>query len=489
LEALYRGYLRNPVKRTAFLPEHIKLWWAGAPGFDRKWVSTCAFALAASLAAGVVLFSSQMRLAGYLVGQKFQPPVAAESMAAFSVGEAAWFIGFFFLAAGALAVVLSGVCSGTRANTAWICLGAILILDLGRSDLPWIHYFDYQEKYSQNDVVDFLTKTKPYEQRVIGRLVPRRTGSSPSAGPFGQMYNFWLQNDFPANEIQCLDFAEMSRMPEMDDAYLLNFEIHATNDLFPAARLWELTGTRYFIYNARVSPLLNEYADPVKRRFQLRERYLIVPKVPGHFLEDYGDYSAIRFDNVIHDPNSLAAVRQHQIDESNATNAIIEFTHVLPRAKLFAHWETPPDGPATLATLLSTNFDPTQSVLLWTNTPVAQPPGDPNADAGSVEITDYHPKDIQLRAVAKLPAVLLLNEHFAPTWTVSVDHQPAALLRCNYIMRGVFLTPGQHTVEFSYHPSQTTLYVSLGGWAVGLLVAGYLIYIRKRNQPKSLRAQ
>ena len=160
--------------------------------------------------------------------------------------------------------------------------------------------------------------------------------------------------------------------------------------------------------------------------------------------------------------------------------AIIEYTHALPRAKLFAHWETPGSGETTLATLLSTNFVPAQSVLLWTNTPVAQAPGDPMADAGAVEITDYHPKDIKLRAVAKLPAVLLLNERFSPSWSVLVDRQPAGLLRCNYIMRGVFLTPGEHTVEFRYHTSLRTLCVSLGGWAAGMLLAGW-VFMRSRH--------
>jgi hypothetical protein len=477
-EALYRRYLRNPVKRAASLPGQFKLWWAGAAGFEKKWVAACALVLAASLAGAVVLCLSQERLADYLVRQKFPAPVAVR-MAASSAVEAAWFIGFFLVAAGSLAVILSGAWSGLRAKTAWICLGAILILDLGRSDLPWIHYYDYQEKYAQNDIVDFLTKTKPYEQRVIGRLEPRRSASALSMGAFGQMYNFWLQNDFPYHDIQCLDFAEMPRMQEMDDAYLRNFEVRSTNQLFPVARLWELTGTRYLIYDARVATLLNEYTHPVKRSFRVVERYLIAAKKTGQNMEDYGDYTVIRY---VPKPGRLPG--ETDPDLHSATNAIIEFDQALPRAKLYAHWETPPDGPATLATLASTNFDPAQSVLLWSNTPVAQAPGDPGADAGTVEITDYHPKIIKLRAVAKLPAVLLLNDRFVPSWSVSVDGHPAALLRCNYIMRGVFLTPGQHTVEFRFHAPQNTLYVSLGGWAAGLLVAGYLVYCGKSRKAK-----
>jgi hypothetical protein len=50
------------------------------------------------------------------------------------------------------------------------------------------------------------------------------------------------------------------------------------------------------------------------------------------------------------------------------------------------------------------------------------------------------------------------------------------MLRCNYIMRGVFLTPGEHTVEFRFHTSLKTLLFSLGGWAAGLLVAGWLAW-------------
>jgi len=35
-------------------------------------------------------------------------------------------------------------------------------------------------------------------------------------------------------------------------------------------------------------------------------------------------------------------------------------------------------------------------------------------------------------------------------WQVFVNGKPAELLRCNFIMRGVYLTPGAHTVEFKF---------------------------------------
>ena len=175
--------------------------------------------------------------------------------------------------------------------------------------------------------------------------------------------------------------------------------------------------------------------------------------------------------NSIEDAGDLTAV-----PDNNGTFVFIEFTNALPRAKLYSQWQSPINDNATLVTLISHEFDPQQTVLIAQNTPVEQPPGDPKVDPGTVSITDYQPKRVTLQANATTPAVLLLNDRIAPAWSVWVDQKPASLLRCNYIMRGVFLTPGEHTVEFRFRPSLTPLYLSLCAWGVGILTAGYLIY-------------
>jgi hypothetical protein len=73
------------------------------------------------------------------------------------------------------------------------------------------------------------------------------------------------------------------------------------------------------------------------------------------------------------------------------------------------------------------------------------------------------------------PSVLLLNDKFDPYWRVFVDGKPAELLRCNFIMRGVYLTPGQHTVEFQFKLSDSPMYVTLTAIAIGILLCGFLI--------------
>jgi hypothetical protein len=71
---------------------------------------------------------------------------------------------------------------------------------------------------------------------------------------------------------------------------------------------------------------------------------------------------------------------------------------------------------------------------------------------------------------------LLLNDKWDPNWKVSVDGQPASLLRCNFIMRGVALSQGKHTVEFRFDPPHGTLYVSLAGIVLALGLCGFLTW-------------
>jgi len=61
-----------------------------------------------------------------------------------------------------------------------------------------------------------------------------------------------------------------------------------------------------------------------------------------------------------------------------------------------------------------------------------------------------------------------------------VDGKPAELLRCNFIMRGVYLSPGQHTVEFDFSLPNKPLYLTLSAIGVGILLGGLLLLRGKR---------
>ena len=126
--------------------------------------------------------------------------------------------------------------------------------------------------------------------------------------------------------------------------------------------------------------------------------------------------------------------------------------------------------------LADTNFDAWKTVLVSTPLPTTPALGITNQNPGAVEFKNYAPKDIMFGAHADTSTVLLLNDKFDPNWSVFVDGRPASLLRCNFIMRGVYLTPGAHTVEFQFELPDGPFYVSLTAIGIGILLAGCLFF-------------
>jgi hypothetical protein len=460
MEALHRRYLRGPEKgTTGFLPDDVQIWWKKVAGFDRNWTIFMMVLAGAGAVGAAMLFVNKDGLIRYLQEQSFAQALA-QQIANFCLERAGAFLVFLICSLVVIAVILSGAWSGSRSKWAWGCVSALIMFDLVRADIPWVHYFDYKEKYALNSVTDFLLD-KPWEHRVIGKLEPRGPGSGIQPG-FGQLYFFWLQNDFPYHDIQTLDFSQAPRMPDLDRLYLKAFELAGADirntDLRPAVRLWQLTNTRYILGSASAMEFLNQRADPIHHSFRLQGLFNIRLKPGLQAASDVGDLT----------------VEPGQKGEYG----IVEYPRALPRAKLYSSWRTPTNDDATLKLLTDPAFEPLDTVLIASNTPLSQANSDVTSDPGTVTITDYKPKYVRLEADAKTPAVLLLNDRTAPAWQVRVDGATNSILRCNYIMRGVYLTPGHHIVEFQFKPSLKTLYISVSAIIIGLILAGYLIITR-----------
>ncbi len=452
LEVLHRRYFGTPQKPRTF----FQLLFGGLKkfsGFEKKWAIGTVVAVLASVAALLVFMSSREDLTNYLEHNGFSKDVAPQ-IAGFSIGEVALYVVYLTISSGLIVSILTGAFAGKRAVFAWAGLSAIMICDLSRADVPWIRYFNYKQKYTMNPVVDFLRK-KPWEHRVVSRTSPMGGydlgGSDPN---FGGLSHWWLENDFPYNDIQSLEIDQAPRMPVLDSSYIGNFVIRSQNDLTPVLRLWKLTNTRYIFADARVEGLLNQLAQP-PNSFHTIMRMDMVIKPGVAQVEDAGDMTV----------------------KTNATGALalIEFPGTLPRCKLYSDWQTA-DDQTTLQKLVWPGLDLDKIVLVATNTSLSEKPDPSEPDPGTVRIMDYQSKHVILQADAKTPAVMLLNDRTGEWWRVWVDQKPAALLRCNYIMQGVFVPPGQHTIEFRYQPPLKFLYISVAALVIGVLLGGYVVF-------------
>jgi hypothetical protein len=459
LESLHRGSMRGAVNRAGTLPQQVLRGWQKMAGFEKKWSIGTLLVLGVSVLGLLILSSSKSDLAHYLEHNGFSSEQAPQ-MAAFCIHEVVWFIAFFAASAGLVIAILSGARSGSRATWAWVFLGAIMMFDLGRSDAPWVRYYDYKYKYSMNPVVDFL-RHEPWEHRVMSRFSPTG-GYIPGGANLGALCHWWLENDYLANNIESLELDQAPRLPDLDRNYINNFAGLSQQNLSSPVRLWRLTNTRYILADARVTPALNQLAEP-KNSFRNVMLMDIVTKPGVTQVEDAGDLTV--------QPNDHGHV------------ALIEFTLALPRAKLYSNWQMTDDSTA-LQQLNSSEFDPVKTVLIANDTPAPQKPAQPEADPGTVTIASYQPKDVRLEADAKMPAVLLLNDRIGDYWNVWVDQKPASVLRCNYIMRGVFMPPGRHIIEFRFQAPLQWLYVSVSAFAIGIVLVGYVVFTRFRRSPE-----
>jgi hypothetical protein len=496
IDAFSRCYLQvSEAKGDGKTPPPSKNWWQNLRGFNRKWSLFCIAAFAVSVLAWLVYSGEESNMVRYLGKIGYGDPEVARGIFNFSVGQCTWFLLFFGGSITLVILTLAGVFSGKRAWLGGLLLGALLVADMGRADLPWIIHWNYKQKYASNQIIDFL-RDKPYEHRVT---------DIPSQSLFENVYRIeWMQHHFPYYNVQCSDIIQSPRVASDLAAYDIALSPSASTT-YLVARKWQLSNTRYLLAPAAYLDSLNEQLDPAQRRFRIVQRFNIVAK-PGVDMAQLQQ----AMQQGIFEGEKLTAE-----PDSNGDYALFEFTAALPRAKLYTDWQTNSiadlknfttaglddkgmtlvndvgtNGYLTLAKLMSPSFDPEQTVLLNAPLPQANPAGAGSQNSGTVDFKSYTPKDFVLNAQADKPSVLLVNDKFDPAWQVFVDGKPAELLHCNFIMRGVFVPPGAHTVEFHFSLPHAPLYVTVSAMVFGILLCAFLfIATRKPLAPAGNNSQ
>lgn len=466
LQGLWRLYVESPVSATGGT---LKKWWGSTTGFERCWAWTLVGLTGGAAAFGLIYASFQPALVEHLAGLGFTGS-AGRAMAAFSVRE----VGFFAVTTAASGLLLAFLAAGRfagRPGWAGGLLGILLVADLARAATPFVLHYNYQRRYEPNVVTDFL-RQKPWEHRVVARPHPviRSTFSARDDGTWPAVHNQWLEHQMPFNEIQTLDIWQMPRRPELDEAMLEGFGPKTENDLAVVGRLWDLANVRYVLGARGFEEILNQQFAGGSNVFKPVLVFGLTAKAglptgAGLTLDDI---------TAVADPAGQYAV--------------FENTRALPRARFFTRWETIPNDSESLARLKSPDFDPATSVIL--SSAVSLSPGVDTEASATATISQWQPKRITVQTDSPSAGILLLNERWHPDWKVTVDDQPAELLRANFIMRGVAVPAGQHTVVFQYAPPMRMLWVTLSALLVALGLTVWLAWgpSTRESAPEPSRA-
>lgn len=169
----------------------------------------------------------------------------------------------------------------------------------------------------------------------------------------------------------------------------------------------------------------------------------------------------------------------------NRDDVIILLNHrALPRVWLVSEAEAV-DGEEALRRIAGDSehtFDPRRTALLEVDQrELPALPGGLVSGESNARITRYEPTYLVIETSAATATVLVVSEIFYPGWEATVDGRPAPISVCDFLLRGVALPPGHHTVEMRY-TAQAARHGALIGLCTVLLMCVLAIYDRRVQQ-------
>ena len=156
----------------------------------------------------------------------------------------------------------------------------------------------------------------------------------------------------------------------------------------------------------------------------------------------------------------------------------------LPRAWLVAEARAV-DGESALREIRGedgSEFDPRRTALL--EVPPAELPSLPGGKLSpdsTVKITNYEPNRIRYETKSPKATILIASEIFYPGWTAEVDGQRVRILLTDFLLRSVYLPPGEHIVEMRYTATAARNGSFISVPSLGIICALLLIGRRKSN--------
>lgn len=140
----------------------------------------------------------------------------------------------------------------------------------------------------------------------------------------------------------------------------------------------------------------------------------------------------------------------------------------------FADWVVAlPTTEATLASVRQPGFDGTRIAL--TEGELDQQTLQRLSDQAPVEadVERLSPNELQIRTRTGAERFLILSEMWFPGWKATLeDGTPLTIHRTNYLLRGLVVPPGEHTIRMVYRPTSVIVGTLITAGTIGTLLGG-----------------
>lgn len=154
---------------------------------------------------------------------------------------------------------------------------------------------------------------------------------------------------------------------------------------------------------------------------------------------------------------------------------IYENKKTLPRVFLSCNWQLSND-PLEIVNGIINAKTSGEKVYLDTNVNVKC---DMDKNLGKAEIINYFSNRADIAVEVMDTRILTFSDAYFPGWKVSVDGVESKLIKVDYVLKGVIVPSGKHTITFLYDPQSFKIGLAIT-FATILLLASLIIYKIKK---------
>lgn len=108
--------------------------------------------------------------------------------------------------------------------------------------------------------------------------------------------------------------------------------------------------------------------------------------------------------------------------------------------------------------------------------------------SGTITLVEHSPKFLRYESESTTNGLAVFSEIYYPGWEVTIDGQPAAMLRSNYILRAVAIPAGSHTIEFAFRPKPYLVgnkVTAASSWIALIVLFGCVVWSLRQDPAES----
>lgn len=227
-------------------------------------------------------------------------------------------------------------------------------------------------------------------------------------------------------------------------------------------------------------PLVNGFEDSLRLRrvTKLMELYQFLREVGSTDLTTFIRYPAflnvlgVRLFIIPHnqaDKFTAITDRYEALASENSNDAIIN-KQAFPRSFLVHQVEIISDEESVFRAIRDNEIDLSKRVILEEALPAHANLQQPSDKEPLPVISEYLPEEVSIEANPKAGAFLVLSDSSYPGWKAYDNGVETKIYTADYLLRAVYLEPGEHLVQFRYQPASYA-------WGARLSIIGIIIMI------------